>query len=65
MTPVLRAARDADCALLIESDGRLAARLGADGVHVEGVGEDLVEAIKSLKPERIVGADLYAHAMKR
>jgi thiamine-phosphate pyrophosphorylase len=34
----------------------LAARLGADGVHVAGDGEDLIEAIKSLKPERIVGA---------
>jgi thiamine-phosphate pyrophosphorylase len=56
VTPLLRPARDADCALLIENDTRLAARLGADGVHVAGAGEDLVEAIKSLKPERIVGA---------
>ena len=56
VTPLLRPARDADCALLIERDTRLAGRLGADGVHVAGAGEDLVEAIKSLKPERIVGA---------
>ena len=56
MAPLLRPARDADCALLIENDARLAARLGADGVHVAGAGEDLAEAIKSLKPERIVGA---------
>jgi thiamine-phosphate pyrophosphorylase len=56
VTPLLRPARDADCALLIEKDTRLAARLGADGVHVAGAGEDLVEAIESLKPERIVGA---------
>ena len=56
LTPLLRPARDADCALLIENDTRLAARLGADGVHVAGADEDLVEAIKSLKPERIVGA---------
>ena len=56
MAPLLRPARDADCALLIENDARLAVRLGADGVHVGGAGEDLVEAIKSLKPERIVGA---------
>jgi thiamine-phosphate pyrophosphorylase len=56
VTPLLRPARDADCALLIEKDTRLAARLGADGVHVASVGEDLAEAIKSLKPERIVGA---------
>jgi thiamine-phosphate pyrophosphorylase len=54
--PLLRSARDADCALLIERDTRLAPRLGADGVHVAGSGPDLVEAVKSLKPERIVGA---------
>jgi thiamine-phosphate pyrophosphorylase len=53
---LLRPARDTDCALLIENDARLAARLGADGVHVAGAGEDLVAAIESLKPERIVGA---------
>ena len=40
---------------MIENDARLAARLGADGVHVAGAGEKLVEAIESLKPERIVG----------
>jgi thiamine-phosphate pyrophosphorylase len=56
VAPLLRPARDADCALLIENDGRLAVRLGADGVHVSGAGADLTEAIKSLKPERIVGA---------
>ena len=44
------------CAMLIENDARSADRLGADGVHVAGAGEDLVTAIKSLKPERIVGA---------
>ena len=56
VAPVLRAAVAADCALLIESDGRLAARVGADGVHVNGAGADLVAAVESLKPERIVGA---------
>ena len=54
--PFLRAARDADCALLIENDARSAIRLGADGVHVAGAGADLDAAIKRLKPERIVGA---------
>jgi thiamine-phosphate pyrophosphorylase len=53
--PFLRAAKDADCALLIENV-RLAARLGVDGVHVTGAGADLAGAIKRLKPERIVGA---------
>jgi thiamine-phosphate pyrophosphorylase len=56
LPPLLRAAAAADCALLIETDARLAARLGADGVHVAGASADLVSAIESLKPERIVGA---------
>ena len=56
VTPLLRAAIAADCALLIENDGRLAARLGADGVHVNGAGADLVAAVEGLKPDRIVGA---------
>src|SRR6201995_5506397 len=41
VTPLLRSARDADCALLIENDTRLAARLGADGVHIAGADDDL------------------------
>src|SRR5208337_5001616 len=41
VAPLLRAAVAADCALLIENDARLAARLGADGVHVAGAGTDL------------------------
>jgi thiamine-phosphate pyrophosphorylase len=56
VAPLLRAAVAADCALLIENDARLAARLGADGVHVAGGGANLTAAIESLKPERIVGA---------
>jgi thiamine-phosphate pyrophosphorylase len=56
VAPLLRAAIAADCALLIENDARLAARLGADGVHVAGASADLVAAIEGLKPERIVGA---------
>jgi thiamine-phosphate pyrophosphorylase len=44
-----------DAALLIEGDPRLAARLGVDGVHVEGA-EAVAEALASLKGERIVGA---------
>jgi thiamine-phosphate pyrophosphorylase len=54
--PFLRAASRADCALLLENDARLAARLGADGVHVAGAGADLSQAIERLKPQRIVGA---------
>ncbi|HTZ68652.1 MAG TPA: thiamine phosphate synthase [Roseiarcus sp.] len=56
VAPLLRAARASDCALLIENDGELAARLGADGVHINGAGADLVAAVESLKPDRIVGA---------
>jgi thiamine-phosphate pyrophosphorylase len=52
----VRVAQDADCALLIENDVRLAARLGADGVHVAGADQDLAAAIERLRPERIVGA---------
>ena len=60
MTPLLRPARAADCALLIENDARSAARLGVDGVHVAGDEADLAAAIKRLKPERIVGAGSLA-----
>ena len=43
-----------DVALLIEDDPRLAARLGADGVHVGF--ERVAEAAASFKGQRIVGA---------
>jgi thiamine-phosphate pyrophosphorylase len=56
LAPLLRLARGADCALLIDGDARLAARAGADGVHVEGAGSDLESAVKRLKPDRIVGS---------
>ena len=56
VAPLLKAAQAADCALLLDGDPRRAARLGADGVHVEGFGEALDEALTSLKPDRIVGA---------
>ena len=56
VAPLAAAAVSADCALILESDARLAARLGADGVHVSGAGEALDEALATLKPERIVGA---------
>jgi thiamine-phosphate pyrophosphorylase len=46
----------ADVALLVENDARLAARVGADGAHVEGAGPELAQALSSLQPDRIVGA---------
>src|SRR6202789_4282258 len=42
VAPLLRPARDADCALLIENEARLAPRLGADGARGAGGGEVLV-----------------------
>jgi len=55
LAPLLKPASAADCALILDGDPRRAARLSADGVHVEGTGEVLDEALDSLKPERIVG----------
>jgi len=45
-----------DVATLVENDPRLAARAGADGAHITGVGPELAEALASLHPARIVGA---------
>ncbi len=42
-------------ALLLADDAQLAARAGADGVHVTQTGEKLEAALESLKPDRIVG----------
>ena len=55
---LLEISAPAGAALLVENDARLAARAGADGVHVAGAGAALAEALASLKPERIVGAGL-------
>ena len=52
--PLMEIAAAHDAALLIEGDARLAARLGADGVHVEG--GEVADAVASLKSQRIVGA---------
>jgi thiamine-phosphate pyrophosphorylase len=42
-------------ALLVAGSASLAARAGADGVHLFSPGPGLDEALDSLKPERIVG----------
>ncbi len=52
---LIEAAARCDAAILIEGEPRLAARVGADGAHVTGVGEPLFDALASLRPERIVG----------
>lgn len=43
-------------ACLVEHEPRLAARAGADGVHMVGTDGDLAEALNALRPDRIVGA---------
>jgi thiamine-phosphate pyrophosphorylase len=52
---MVEASASYDAAILIEGEPRLAARVGADGAHVAGVGDPLAEALASLRPERIVG----------
>jgi thiamine-phosphate pyrophosphorylase len=56
VSPIFEACVAAGCALLIENDARLAVRIGLDGVHVSGAGGDLGDALKVLRPQRIVGA---------
>jgi thiamine-phosphate pyrophosphorylase len=48
--------QDHGAALLLADDPQLAARAGADGVHVTSSGERLEAALESMKPDRIVGA---------
>jgi thiamine-phosphate pyrophosphorylase len=54
VTTLLEIAAAHDSALLLEDDARLAARLGADGVHLAVA--DVADAVASFKGERIVGA---------
>lgn len=44
-----------DAALLLDGHADIAVRVGADGVHVEGINQ-LQEIIDQLQPDRIVGA---------
>jgi thiamine-phosphate pyrophosphorylase len=48
-------AQERGTAVLVEHDARLAPRAGADGVHINGAGPELTEALAALKPDRIVG----------
>jgi thiamine-phosphate pyrophosphorylase len=52
LAPVVQAR---DAALLTDGHARLAARAGADGAHLTGT-TDLVDALETLKPDRIAGA---------
>jgi thiamine-phosphate pyrophosphorylase len=53
---LIDAATPYETAILIEGEPRLAARVGADGAHVDGIADPLADALASLHPERIVGA---------
>jgi thiamine-phosphate pyrophosphorylase len=54
-------AQDAGAALLVPDDPVLAARAGADGVHIDGFGDSFAAALDGLKPERIVGVGRLAN----
>lgn len=43
-------------ACLVADDPDLALRVNADGVHIEGAGQELRSALRALQPGRIVGA---------
>jgi len=49
------AAQDKGVAVLVEAAPNVALRAGADGAHVSGCGEALVDAVKKLSPRYIVG----------
>lgn len=49
------AAQPKGVALVVEDDPQLAARANADGVHISGYGEAFEDALKSMRPDRIVG----------
>jgi thiamine-phosphate pyrophosphorylase len=52
--------QERDAAFLVESDPRLAARIGADGVHVAYSPNAIENALSSLGPDAIVGAGVLA-----
>jgi len=52
LAPIIQ---DAGVAMLVEGEPSLAARANADGAQISGAGQNLRDAIDSLKPERIVG----------
>jgi thiamine-phosphate pyrophosphorylase len=52
--------QERDAAFLIEGDPRLAARTGADGVHVPYSADAIESALSSVGPDAIVGAGVLA-----
>ncbi|MCI0600152.1 MAG: thiamine phosphate synthase [Beijerinckiaceae bacterium] len=49
-------AQEQGAACLVADDPQLALRVNADGVHINGEGQQLESALRALKPGRIVGA---------
>lgn len=49
-------AQEKGVAVLVEGEPNVALRAGADGAHIRGCGDALVEAAKKLSPRYIVGA---------
>ncbi len=49
-------AQDANCAALLDNMPEAVRRLGADGVHMTGATKTILQAVKNLKPNAIVGA---------
>lgn len=56
-TPAVAAAQEHGAAAIIAGDSRVAGRLQADGLHVEGSKADVADAIDRLQGRMIVGAD--------
>jgi thiamine-phosphate pyrophosphorylase len=53
--PLVRLAQDAGAAAVVAGDTRIAGRLGADGIHLEGDRAALREAIERFSPRLAVG----------
>lgn len=57
---LMRLAQERDVAFLLDGDARLAARLGADGVHLAYSPDAVQSAVSSLGADAIVGAGALA-----
>ena len=53
LAPVIQGA---GAALMVDNDAQLVARVGADGVQINGAGDALRGAVETLRPKSIVGA---------
>ena len=58
LAAAVRAVQGRGAAALIDGEGREAARVGADGVHLAANDPGLAEALVALKPDGIVGAGM-------